>query len=79
MTVKELLQRDPHPDTLVGIYKQSDQGDHPALIEQFLGSRAEVLESRYAEVEAVDWTDAYHMRLRRVGIVVYIKEKEDRS
>lgn len=79
MTVKELLQRDPHPDTLVGIYKQADRGDHSALIELFLGSRAEAIESRYADAEAVDWTDAYHMRLRRVGIVVYIKEKEDRS
>lgn len=77
MTVTELLQRDLFPDTLVGIYKQADQGDQCALTELFLGSRAEALESRYADVEAVDWTDAYHMQLRKVGIVVYIKEKED--
>lgn len=76
MTVKELLQRKPFPSTLVGIYIGDPQADSSALTELFIGPRAEAIESRYADIEVLDWTEAYHMQHRKVGIIVYIADKE---
>lgn len=76
MTVIELLQRESFPGSLVGIYIGDPQADSSALTELFIGSRAEAVESSYADREVLDWTEAYHMQHRKVGIIVYIADKE---
>ena len=76
MTVKELLQRELFPHSLVGLYIGDPQADRSALTELFIGPRAEAIESRYADREVLDWTEAYHMQHRKVGIIVYIADKE---
>ena len=73
MTVKELLQRDPYPDTPVGIYELSEGNKREPLL---LGNRRAVIESRYAEREIEDSFEAYYEPTQKTGIVIYVKRKE---
>lgn len=70
MTVKEFLQRDPLPDTPVGIYEISDIDGKPLPL--FLGDRLGAIECRYAAYEVDDSFEAYYEPAKRTGIVIYI-------
>lgn len=73
MTVKELLNKEPYPDTPVGIYKLSEDNKPEPLL---LGDRLDAIESRYAEYEIEDSFDAYYKPAQKVGIVIYVKREE---
>lgn len=73
MTVKELLQKEPYPDTPVGIYVLSEDNKPEPLL---LGDRLAAIESRYAEYEIEYNIEAYYEPVQKVGIVIYTKRKE---
>ena len=73
MTVKELLKKEPYPDTPVGIYELSEGNKREPLL---LGNRRAVIESRYAEREIEDSFEAYYEPAQKTGIVIYVKRKE---
>ena len=73
MTAKELLQKEPYPDTPVGIYELSEGNKRETL---FLGDRLAVIESRYAEREIEDSFEAYYEPAQKTGIVIYVKSEE---
>ena len=73
MTVKELLKKEPYPDTPVGIYKLSEDNKPEPLL---LGDRLAAIESRYAEYEIEDSFDAYYEPAKTTGIVIYVKSEE---
>lgn len=73
MTVKELLKKEPYPDTPVGIYELSEDNKPEPLL---LGDRLAAIESRYAEYEIEDNFDAYYEPAKTTGIVIYVKSGE---
>ncbi len=74
MTVKELLKKEPFPDTPVGIYEISDIDGKPLPL--FLGDRLGAIECRYGAYEVEDSFEAYSEPAKRTGIVIYVKRKE---
>ena len=74
MTAKELLQKEPYPDTPVGIYEIDKESGTPSPL--LLGDRLAAIESRYAEYEIEDNFEAYYNPAQNVGIVIYINRKE---
>ena len=73
MTVKELLKKEPYPDTPVGIYELSEGNKREPLL---LGDRLAAIESRYAEREIEDSFEAYYEPAQKTGIVIYVKREE---
>lgn len=73
MTVKELLQKEPYPDTPVGIYELSEDNKPEPLL---LGDRLAAIESRYAAYEIEDNFEAYYEPTKTTGIVIYVKGEE---
>ena len=73
MTVKELLKKEPYPDTPVGIYELSEDNKPEPLL---LGDRLAAIESRYAEHEIENNFEAYYEPAKTTGIVIYVKSKE---
>lgn len=73
MTVKELLKKEPYPDTPVGIYELSEDNKLEPLL---LGDRLAAIESRYAEREIEDSFEAYYEPAQKTGIVIYVKREE---
>lgn len=73
MTAKELLQKEPYPDTPVGIYELSEGNKREPLL---LGDRHAAIESRYAEREIEDSFEAYYEPAQKTGIVIYVKSEE---
>ena len=73
MTVKELLKKEPYPDTPVGIYELSEDNKPEPLL---LGDRLAAIESRYAAYEIEDSFEAYYEPAKTTGIVIYVKGEE---
>lgn len=73
MTVKELLTKEPYPDTPIGIYKLSENNKQEPLL---LGDRLAAIESRYAAYEIEDNFEAYYEPAQKTGIVIYVKSEE---
>lgn len=73
MTVKELLTKEPYPDTPVGIYVLSEDNKPEPLL---LGDRLAAIESRYAEYEIEYNIEAYYNPAQRTGIIIYVKREE---
>lgn len=73
MTVKELLKKEPYPDTPVGIYELSEANKREPLL---LGDRLAAIESRYAAYEIEDSFEAYYEPAQKTGIVIYVKSEE---
>lgn len=74
MTVKELLQKEPYPDTPIGIYEIGAESGKPEPL--FLGDRIGAIECRYADYEVDEHFEAYCEPAKAVGTVIYIKRKE---
>ena len=74
MTVKELLQKEPYPDTPVGIYEIGKESGKPEPL--LLGDRLAAIESRYAAYEIEDSFEAYYEPAQKTGIVIYVKSEE---
>lgn len=73
MTVKELLKKEPYPDTPVGIYELSEDNKPEPFL---LGDRLAAIESRYAVYEVEDNFEAYYEPAKKTGIVIYINREE---
>ena len=73
MTVKEFLQKEPYPDTPIGIYEISAESNKPEPL--FLGDRIAALECYYSGREIEDHFEAYYKPAKTTGTIIYVKRE----